>query len=163
MKNKRGAKLVSIWWFFILGVVGLVIVGSVLVFYSKEINVNGAESEAMYNNLADCMTSMGYLNEKVLVSEFDVFSECRLSKEAFVSGNFFFNISINDGEKVIKEISEGTHGFEKDCDVASGVQVKNFPTCTEKEEKIFYYEEKEIKTVILSILTASNQKGRRLN
>ena len=160
-KDKRG-KLLSIWWFFILGLSGLAIVLGVSIFYSASIDVREVESSILYDNLANCVIKQGSVADGVFEDSFDIFESCNLHKETIESGDFYFKIEIlNSKGDILKEIEEGSFSFEQDCFIADSITAKKFPKCTDNKESIFYYENGEKKIGFLRVLTASNQDGER--
>ncbi|MEM4325741.1 MAG: hypothetical protein QXU40_00360 [Candidatus Pacearchaeota archaeon] len=154
-------KLFSLWWFLILGVVGVAIVGGVFIFYSGDIDIRETESLVLYNKLMDCITDNGYLNRNLIEENFDILKECNLNRVVLSSGIFYLRVKIYDGENrsLLKEIREGTFSFDKDCSIAVNkkIRTEKFPKCVEKEEKALYYDGKKKKEVKINILTASNQ------
>ena len=164
MRNKKGEKLFSLWWFFILGIVGVGIVGGVLIFYSAEIDVREAESLILYDRIANCLMNSGHLIENLFDENFEIFSECGLNKEIIESGNFYFEISLFDfeGNLVKEELFFGARTFKENCRISREIVAKKFPKCTDKKENIFYFQNGVKKSGSLSILTASNQIGRKI-
>ena len=69
MKNKRGDKIISVYWFAILFIVAGAIVYMAALFYGAPYDVRGIESEILTNNIADCLSQGGYLKENVLGSD----------------------------------------------------------------------------------------------
>ena len=56
LNNKRGGKILSVYWFAILAIVAVGIVAMVVVFYGKPYDVRKSEAEIMINNVADCLS-----------------------------------------------------------------------------------------------------------
>ena len=164
LRDKKGSeKLFSLWWFFILAMVGAGIVAGVFIFYSADFDVREIEAESLYNRLSNCVVEQGYLTDTFFDESFDVFERCDLDKGTATSGDFYFKISILDANRhPIKEISEGTRTFEADCKIGGNLVAKDFPKCIEKEESVIYYQDNEKRNAIVYILTASNQRGRKL-
>mgnify|MGYP001575281620 CR=1 FL=1 len=52
--NKKGGKILSIYWFAILAIVAVGIIAMVVVFYGKPYDIRKFEAEIMINNAADC-------------------------------------------------------------------------------------------------------------
>jgi len=165
IRNKGGSeKVFSLWWFFVLAIVGLGIVVGVLIFYSMDFDVREIEAASLYNNLANCVIKQGYLADNFFDKNFDIFEKCGLNKETILSGDFYFKISIFDGDRnLVKEISDGTRTFEADCKIEGKLIAKEFPKCIGKEERVIYYQDNEKKNAAIHILAASNQKGKKLS
>lgn len=180
MLNKKGEKLLSIWWFFVIAVVGAGITAGVLIYYSASVDMRGAEAELLSEKIFDCVVEEGFLIEGLLEESFDVFEECKLKEEVFEDGSFFyFHIRIFDeagdlikvfdesGDLVREEIKEGDVSFEDDCEIqeedeeGKKVRAKYYPKCVRKKKIIWYYSN-GIKEGELEILTASNQVGGKI-
>lgn len=164
LKNKRGAeKILSIWWFFVLAIVGLGIVAGVFIFYSADVDVREIESTSLYDNIVDCIAEQGFLSDGLLKEDFDIFKECRLNKNILNNGYFYIKIKFLDNAKssIREDIVIGNNAFKKDCEISLSKDVKaeKFPKCVNGSEDFLYYKDNQIKTATLNILTVSNQKG----
>ena len=166
LNNKIGGeKLLSIWWLFIITMVGIGIVFGVSMFYSAEVDVRKVEAEILMDRILDCLFEQGVLISNLLESDFDIFQECKLNKKV-IESNFYIKISVLDeSQNVIKEISEGVSSFEVECKLLEEgkTEGKSFPECVSKERGIIYEQENEIKKARLEILTASNQVGEKIS
>jgi len=141
---KGGEKLLSIWWFFVLAIVGVGVSASVLIYHSAEADVREIETNILYERIINCVAEQGFLIEGLIGEDFDIFNKCQLNKE----------------------IKEGDFSFEKDCEIQEGeegVSAKYYPKCIRKKEIILYYVDNKIEEVELEILTASNQVGRKVS
>jgi len=65
-KDCRAEKLLSLWWFFVLGVIGGGLVVGVLIHTSAEINVGELEADILGERIIRCVYDNGFLHEKVL-------------------------------------------------------------------------------------------------
>jgi len=157
--DKKGAeKLISVWWIFALAVIAVGVVIGVTIYYSGEFNVNKIEADILKEKIIGCLVDNGYLNQDFLLDNFDIFKKCGLKREMFEKGsNFYFNVSISDGEKVW-EINGGDYSFEKNCKIGKKVNAATFPKCSEETLNIL----NEEKIMRLIILTGSNQAGGEL-
>ena len=161
--NKQGSeKILSIWWFFVLAVIGGGIVLGCLIYYSAETSVKKVEAEILGNKILECLSNQRYLNNKIFDKTFDIFQECNLNKNSFGKGsNFYLKISLyNNTNNLIYELNQGDFSFEKNCFISNKISAKKFPECSIKKEVLLNEEEKEIKLVIL---TASNQEGKKIS
>lgn len=175
MLNKKGGeKLLSVWWFFVLAIVGVGVSAGVLIYHSADVDIREIEAEILYEKILNCITEQGFLIEEALKEDFNVsdfFEECELNEEIFEEESiFYFNIQILDeSENLIKEIRGGDFSFEKDCKIqeedeeGKKIEAKYYPRCVREKETILYYEDNEIKEATLEILTASNQVGRKIS
>lgn len=160
--NKKADKLLSIWWFFVLGVIAGGIVIGVLIYSSADINIKEVEADVLVEKIISCLINNGYLKENIFENDFNIFDFCNLNPEVFgKASNFYFNISIYDenGEELRESISKGSYSFEKDCKIQEGKEAKHFPRCSEKKE-IALFEDKKVELIILA---ASNQNGRKIS
>ncbi len=156
MNNKKAEKLFSIWWFFVLTIVGGGIVIGVLINSAIDVNIKEVESNILSERIIDCMVDNGYLID---LGSFDVFENCNINEDLFIKGsNYYFNISVFDNEENIFELTKGS-SFEKDCKIQEKVDAEKFPRCSKKIELVIY----NGKQVNLIVLTASNQNGRRIS
>ena len=158
LRNKKaGEKLLSIWWLFIIAMVGTGIVFGVSMFYSAEIDVRKMEAEILNDKISDCLFEQGVLIDNLLENDFDIFQECKLNKKV-IDSDFYFNISIlNESQNVIKEICEGVENSA--CTLTNNEK----KGCVSKERGIVYERKNEIKKGRLKILTASNQIGEKIS
>ena len=159
--NKRGGeKLLSIWWFAVIAIVGAAVVGVVWMYYSAEIDVRGIEADILVNKIARCLNYDGYVDGNFFRADYDLAS-CGLDKNVFDSnGDFYVRVAISDGSNKLEEKYLGNRAFEKDCVISDKLMAKKYPKCIIKKEISFYYDRKETKQVNLEILAGFNQVGR---
>ena len=160
-------KIFSIWWFFILIVVGIGVVSAIFLFYSADVDIRGVEVSILSESLENCITHQGILSEEVLEEEFDVFKECGLNKEIFGKrSDFYFNIVFKDkeGKTIRNNLYGGDVSLKKECEIYSGEKVisKNAPVCLNKKENVLYYGGGVLKEGFLEFFTVSNHKGGNL-
>ena len=167
--DKRGGeKIMSVWWFAVLVVVGTGIVISVLIFYSAEEDVRGIESEILYSKIVDCVANNGFLVDGVLEKEFDLMKTCNLNEKVINEEKLFYikiNILDENGNSLREPIVEGNKEFPQECEIqrpdenGKTVGAKYYAKCFENSINILYGERKIGK---LEILTASNNVGRKI-
>jgi len=158
--NKQAEKLLSIWWFFVLGVIAGGIVIGVLIYSSADVNIKEVESNVLAERIIDCLIDNGNLKEDIFEENFNILDFCNLNSRVFgVGSNFYFNISVYDSEKLIFNVSKGSLSFEEDCKIQEEVDAKHFPRCSEKQEIALFND----KNVRLIILAASNQNGKKIS
>ena len=95
MLNKKGVGegLISIWWFFVLAIVGIVVSAAVVAYHSVDIDVREIEAENLYERILNCVAKQSFLLDEALEEDFNIFEECRLNEEIFGEGSvFYFNI-----------------------------------------------------------------------
>ena len=155
LKGKKGGeKLLSIWWFLVLGIVGAGIVVGVLIFYSADVNVKQTEAEFLYNNIVECLTEEGFLIEGI--NENNIYEKCKLSRQIIEEEGFYFKIDFS--ETNMQDIVKGDQSLEELC----GLKGKHMPKCADKKESFFYYDKNEIKKIEVRVFTASNQEGKKI-
>ena len=101
MRNKKGEKYLSVYWFAILAIVAVGIVAMVLVFYGKPYDVREIEANVMINKIADCLSdSEG--NLRVEINNENVLQECGF----VLSDDFYFEVG---------EIKQGNSNLKDSC------------------------------------------------
>tara|TARA_Y100000310_G_scaffold339732_1_gene433363 strand:- start:1656 stop:2150 length:495 start_codon:yes stop_codon:yes gene_type:complete len=151
--NNQG-KLLSIWWFFVLTVIGAGIVIGVVIYYSADLNVKEVEASILAERVMDCIVDNGQLKEVVLDKEL-IFEECYLDKKVFgEASNFYFEVFINE-ESIVQV---GDASFEKDCEIERKVRTYNFPKCAEKSQIVLNNNNERVN---LLVLAGSNQKEKK--
>ena len=65
LKDKKGEKLLSIWWFFVIAVVATGITVGVLIYYSASIDMREAEAELLSEKIFDCVVEEGFVVEEI--------------------------------------------------------------------------------------------------
>lgn len=156
MDKKGGEKLLSLWWFFMLALIGGFIVLGVVLYYSADTNTNPLEAQILVNKLAECLMRNGKLIDNF--NEINITKECRLDGKMFgVGSSLYFNVSIN-GLDIKKEFIEGIGSFEKDCDIGKKISGRYFPSCV-KQTFFTTYNDRD---VIINILGGSNQIGYKI-
>ena len=156
MNKYAGEKILSIWWFFALAVIGGGIVIGVWTFYSADININQVQAEILGERIYNCILEKDSLN--VDLESLDIFKDCNVDKNLFGVGSLFFlKVKIFSGDEVVFEESGGNHAFEKDCFVSEKTRGVHYPKCYLKEEKVSS-KDGELR---VDILTGINQEGLR--
>jgi len=166
--KKGGEKIMSVWWFAVLIVVGTGIVIAVLMFYSAEEDTRYVESEILYNKIADCVVQDGFLVDGVLAKEFDLMKICSLNEKTINEDKLFYikiNVLDENGNSLREQIVEGNKEFVAECEIqkpdenGKEIGAKYYSKCFEKTINIIYSDGKKGK---LEILTASDNVGRKI-
>jgi hypothetical protein len=166
-KDKKGSEVFSIWWFIIISIISVVVCLMILRFYSNEINVSDAEVKLFSNNIESCLIDeSGFVSDGFVLSgdNFNIFSECHLAENILdVKGSsFYFNVSLYDeSQGLVNEVHKGQVAFEKDCTFALKGMSKDITCFSKRQEVLYYNKEGVLKNGILTILTASKNKGSR--
>lgn len=171
LRNKIGGeKLLSLWWFFVLIVVGSGIVIGVLIYYNSEIDTRAVESEILAEKIISCLVNQGEINENFLNNEeFDIFQECGLDKNILDSDIFYFNVSLYDssGKSRRNGIYFGLKDFETQCRLEKSTKSllegsEYYPKCSEKQVYVLNNPGEEIEQLKLFILAGSNQRIKQI-
>jgi len=166
IKDKKGGeKLLSIWWFFVLTVIGGGIVLGVLIYNHADINVKEVESDILAERIVGCLVDNSYLNKDFLNNDSNIFSECKINQELFGKGsNFYFKISVfdEDGNLLRGEIIEGDSSFEEECEISGVIKARHFPRCSVKNEGVLYFKGGKVIKGKLNVLAGSNQNGKKV-
>lgn len=156
IKNKKGEeRFLSPWLFLIWALIGVAIVVGVLMFYSLKIDVRQTEARILSTRLIDCLVDNGYIKN---LDGFDVFKDCKIDKNVFGNGDYYFNISVYEEGKEPRIIKEGVKDFEIHCELRKESKGESFADCFERQA----YALREDKLVTIKILAASNQLGAKL-
>jgi len=160
MKNKKAEKLLSLWWFFVLGVIAGGIVIGVLIYSSADVNIKEVEANILSERIISCLIDNGYLKESIFNEDFNIFEFCNLNPDVFgKASNFYFKISVYNSENLIFNLIKGSSSFEKECQIQENVEAKHFPRCSEKKESVLF----EDKMVQVIVFAGSNQNGRKIS
>lgn len=138
IKNKKGDKLISVYWFAILFIVAAAIAYIVVSFYGEPYDVREAEANALANRVAGCITDNNYLNDDVFDEDFEenFLEECRLNfnvedaynwreREQYYVGFSIFDF--NTDEELLS-VTEGDSNLRDFC----GQEGKGLPVCLER-------------------------------
>ena len=163
--NKRGAeKIISVYWFVMLILVAGGIYGMVYMFYSHPFDVREIEANVLTNNIADCISEKGVINNELFneggsVKE-DFLETCKINfnvedekgwdrdEQYFVRVQFF---NVSSLQTPFAEISKGNEKWLSDCDINKKGVFDILEKCVEKR---FYSVDgnKQILVDILSIV-----------
>jgi len=160
-KKAAGENIFSIWWVAIWIVIVAGFYVAMYMYSGVSISVQNIESDILAEKILSCVSEQDNLNQKVLQENFDIYKECGLSKNIFEKEkpDFYFDVLISDesGKLVGKEISGGDIEFKIGCSISNKVNSANYPTCSEKQEKLWHNGQQ----VNVKVLAASNQNGKR--
>ena len=180
IKNKRGAeKIISIYWFAILIIIAGSVVAMVSLFYGMPYDVREQEANIMINQVSNCLSENGKLNQKLFSEDktfnenFNLKEECSLIFETefensigeyFLEADFY---NLNNGPKGVSqrddfikpsfgvkvfELSEGNFNLKTDCKIAEGEkEYKRLSKCVDRE---FYSLDSENQAYRINILSA---------
>jgi len=143
-KNKRGDKLISVYWFIILTIIAGGIVLMANAFYSTPYDVRNAEAKILSEKVADCIYFGGIMNKDLIAStgafkkEFDdnFLNRCQLNfdfKEDFGGVEYYVGVDFfisEVAEESIFSITAGNKNWISDCEVKVG---KKLVECYDNE------------------------------
>ncbi|MBU2612636.1 MAG: hypothetical protein KKB62_02860 [Nanoarchaeota archaeon] len=146
LQNKRGDKILSVYWFAILVIVAVGVVLMVNTFYGKGYDVREVEARILAEKVADCVYFGGESNSLLLTPQGtfredfkdNFLSFCTLNfdpgkefvrPEYYVEVNFFPDTNLRRSSFVL---SEGNLNWKPDCEEKVADRSK-LATCVEKE------------------------------
>ena len=166
IKNKKGDKLISVYWFVILFIVAGAIVYMVISFYGEPYDIREAETYTLTNKITGCLSEAGYLKEEALSAEFkeNFLEECHLNFEVEDAYDWkqqgqyyleidFYNFSTNQSIDIIKEGNE-------DLKINCGEKGKSLPVCLERSFYVLDREKNQYQIDILSIVRKTDKNVR---
>jgi hypothetical protein len=162
LKNKKGDKLISVYWFVILFLVAAAIAYMVISFYGGPYDVRGAEANALANKIARCLSYAGYLKEGVLDGDFreNFMEKCNFNFETEdVYGwkereQYYVEINFYDfsAKTKISEIKNGNEELRTDCGLKG-----TFPVCLQRSFYVLDNEKNSYQIDILSIVRKTDK------
>ena len=152
----KSAKLLSVWWIFVLGVIAGGLVIGVSIYYSSDININLVHADILKNRISNCLIQDGKIVYNL--EKYDFFKECKISKKVLDNGEFFIKILIYD-DKIIYEKNYGNSAHEKDCKIIEKISSKSALRCISKKEIAGY----NGKDVVVELIYGINQEGEKIS
>lgn len=143
LKNKRGDKILSVYWFAILLLVAGGLFAMVYVYYSSPYDIREIEANLLMNQVADCVSYAGKLKEG-LVSEGkfsedfknNILRECNLNfktteneEQYYIELNFY---KVEDLAKSPFLMSAGNSKWKSQCRIQRDKEEEKLPKCIEK-------------------------------
>ena len=130
MKNKKGDdRLLAIWLFVILGLIGISIVVSVWIFFSAGFDIRYEEAETLIDKITYAISDSGYIDKEIFNDNYDILKKAQINPKFFDNGGLmYFNITIYNFNSINKSIPKGNGEYEIYCRING----KYFPKCFEK-------------------------------
>lgn len=155
--NRKGDKLISVYWFAILILVAGGIVAMVYIFYGTQYDVREIEGKIMVNRIADCISWKGVLNKAVFEQSYqeDFLENCHLTFETennWQDLQYYFSVKIFDVEdlgNVQVEFNKGNLNLLSSCEIAD----ENYEKLARCVEGRFYATGEEGKQYLIKILS----------
>jgi len=144
--KKAESKIISVYWFVILLLVATGIIVMVNVFYGSPYDIRRIEAEILSENIANCISPGGEINEDLL-SPTEIFKEefrdnflsrCNVTLDAqseFKDIQYYLEIEFtkkDSPKRVLFEIVEGNPNFKEDCNL-DGTKHEKLVQCVQKE------------------------------
>lgn len=161
-KNKKGAeKIMSVYWFAILVLIAGGVFVMVSTFHNSPYDIRELEAEIMINQVSDCVSQGGKLNEKLISDsnfnkEFKILEECHLNFNTEFENEIQYYLEINfynfnDFEDPIYKISsERGVELKADCEIQ---KEKEYGTISKCVEKTFYSLDRDQNQIFVKILS----------
>ncbi len=155
IKNKKGGeRVLSLYWFLILGIVAIVVVSGVFIFYSAQTDVREVETNILADKIIQCFVNNGVFDSvKFIKSETEgIEKTCNLvlndlSYKYQDPEQYYVKVTLMR-EGIKKEIKTRMQEYEPYC--GQKRSKKNIPLCAEK--RIMVLDGNNF--VLLEVLTA---------
>ncbi len=136
IKNKRGGKIISVYWFMVLVIIAGGIILMANVFYGSPYDVREAEAKILASKVADCIYFGGHMNPD-LISPSGKFKEefsdnflkrCSLNfdfKEEFGGVEYYVGVKFFNNEDKKNErflLEAGNSNWISDCEIKEGAK-----------------------------------------
>ncbi len=154
--NKKGDKIISVYWFAVLLIVAGAIVYMVFSFYGKPYDVRKIEADILMTKVSECVSEAGYLKEGVLdrtfSEKFSLFCGLNFQVEDAYGWKgqeqYFIELEFLDfdSKTKISSLEYGNKELKDFCRLKS----RNFPVCFERS---FYSLDKEGKKYQINIIS----------
>lgn len=145
IKNKRGDKILSIYWFVILAIVAGGVFGMVYIFYGTPYDVRTIEANILVNQIADCISYAGRIDTNLISngtiqfqkSGDEFLKNCHLSfdtiewqeQQYYAEINFY---KLSNLTNSILSIKAGNNNWLADCAIQDSEKQQLLPQCTQK-------------------------------
>ncbi|MCK5149778.1 hypothetical protein KAJ87_02540 [Candidatus Pacearchaeota archaeon] len=165
-KNKRGDKIISVYWFAILILVAGGISAMVFVFYNQPYDVREIEANILTNNIADCLSQGGYLRdeffdgENFLLNETNFLEKCELNfevEEIWEEEQYYVKVEIYQISDLNNPVFNFDYGNEKWVVNCVFQEEKEFEKLSECYERRFYCLDKSGNQHLIKILSVINK------
>jgi hypothetical protein len=167
--NKIGdEKILSIWWFVCLILIGSAILIVLMNHFGTTVDTRSKDVMMLQEKIMDCIVENGYFKQNIPSKDyFEFLNFCNLNENQFKDdGVFLFNLTIYNSSKKVNSTHVGGHiAYQQDCKVIAGKKAANYPYCIESMEQVIYFnKEQGIKeTWEIYLLVASNNKGSKIS
>lgn len=153
--NKKGDKIISVYWFAILILVAGGIFAMVYTFYHYPYDVREIEANIMINKVADCISTGGKINAYVFEEDFNLLETCDITFNVENEYNwnelpqYYVNIKFYQDDSLNLDIEEGNKNLISSCGVEEDVEKEKLAKCVERE----FYSLSEDNLYLIKILS----------
>jgi hypothetical protein len=157
INNKRGDKILSLYWFAILIIIAGGVFAMVYVYYGVPYDVRDIENRLLINAVADCVSYSGRISQEIISSgafkntSLDkcnlIFTSSEWDNEQYYTKVDFY--SINDVNNSLLTLSKGNLNWIPQCEIQKDKESKNLVQCS---TKAFYSLDDKDNQYIIKIL-----------
>jgi hypothetical protein len=167
-RNKRGDKVLSIYWFAILILVSGGVFAMVYVFYGSPYDIRDIEANLMINQIADCVSYAGRMNTNLISNgEFktsDFLDECHfiLNSTEFDEEQYYTEIKFYKPENMnapVFSLKRGNNKWLTSCNLQEDKEQERLAQCVEKS---FYSIDNINNQYIIKILSVVSKTGKNV-
>ncbi|MCW8965126.1 MAG: hypothetical protein OQK82_00355 [Candidatus Pacearchaeota archaeon] len=158
--NKKGDKLISIYWFVILILVAGGISAMVIIFYGAQYDVREVEATILSNKIADCVSYKGIINENFFNEVYanNSLRNCHINFSVESDNNWdeslqyyfsvkIFNVDDLKNSKVV--FGEGNKNLVSSCEIEN----ENYDKLAKCNEERMYALGKDGEQYLIKILS----------
>ncbi len=161
-KNRRGDKIISMYWFAILIIVAAGIFGMVYVFYGSPYDVRQIEANVLGNQIADCSSYGGRINPNLVsngkavqktAAEFLEMCHLNFQTVEWEEEQYYAQVEIYKLENMnspFLEINAGNSNWLSSCALQADKEMERLAKCVRKS---FYSLDDSNNQYIIKILT----------
>ena len=158
--NKKGDKILSIYWFLIMLIVAGGVFAMVYVFYGTPYDVRGVEARILTNQIADCISYNGKINSDFisggsLSSNKNILDNCHLNfnsnewdtQQYYIEVTFYTLGNLNSP---VLDLVKGNNNWATSCVIQEGKPQDRLATCLQRS---FYSIDDKNNQYIIKILS----------
>ena len=160
IKNKRGDKILSVYWFAILLIVAGGIFAMVYIFYGTPYDVRGVETRILTNQIADCVSYIGKINSNLIsngvpTGNSDFLNSCHLifNSSEWADDQYYAEVSLYKLDNLntpIIDIKKGNNNLPPSCAIQEDKTQERLATCLKSN---FYSLDDKNNQYIIKILS----------
>jgi len=161
LPNKRGDKIISVYWFAVLIIVAGGIFGMVYVFYGTPYDIRELEVNLLINKIADCVSYAGRINsnvvsEGVFNKDFNLSNDCNLilTTDEWEEVQYYTKVdfyNINNANTPIFTLANGNSNLLTNCEIQEDKEYSKLAKCADGS---FYSLDSLDNQYIIKILTS---------